>query len=195
MKSKLIVQIALGAISIVLIVLIYRGIMFPIKFNKEVETRKAYVVEKMKDIRSAQLAFRNVNGYYTGSFDTLITFINEGKIPIIRLEADPDDTTFTKQIIDTVGYATIIDSIFKNRENFNAKDLKYIPFSGKKEFELNAGTTIRGGNVTVNVVEVFAANKYWLRDKIDDMIKFNMNPEDGVRFGSMTDPTTDGNWE
>lgn len=194
MKSKLIVQIALGAISIVLIVLIYRGIMFPIKFNREVESRKTYVVEKLKDIRSAQLAFRNVNGYYTGSFDTLITFINEGKIPIIRLEADPDDTTFTKQIIDTVGYATIIDSIFKNRENFKSEDIKFIPFSGKTEFEINAGTIIRGG-VTVNVVEVFAANKFWLRDKINEMEKFNMNPEDGVRFGSMTDPTTDGNWE
>lgn len=194
MKNRLIIQIVLGALSIVLAVLIYRGIMFPIKFNREVDTRKAFVVERLKDIRSAQLAFRNVNGYYTSDFDSLIMFINEGKIPIIRLEADPDDTTFTKQIIDTVGYATIIDSIFKNRENFNVNEIKFIPFSGKKEFELNAGTTIRGG-VTVNVVEVFAANKYWLKDKLDDMIKFNMNPEDGLRFGSMTDPTTDGNWE
>lgn len=194
MKNRLIIQIALGVVSIVLVVLIYNGIMQPIKFNKEVNHREDKVVERLIEIRNAQIAYRNVYGYFTSSFDTLITFINEGKIPIIRIEADPKDTTFTKQIIDTVGYALVKDSIFKDKPNFDPSNIKFIPHSQNVVFEMNAGRTTRG-NVLVNVVEVFAANKHFLSDKKKEMTRFNKDPEDGLRFGSMTDPTTDGNWE
>ena len=34
-----------------------------------------------------QIAYRNVHGKYTASFDTLIDFIENGKIPIIKLQA------------------------------------------------------------------------------------------------------------
>lgn len=190
--KKLILQIVLIVISLLLAFFIYNGIQDPIKFKQELKHRREVVVKKLKDIREAQVAYRNVNGKYTSSFDTLIDFIVNGKIPIIKLTADPNDTTLTVMFVDTVGYVSVMDSIFHNREDFHPKELMYIPFSDGEQFEISAGTTERGG-VTVNVVEVFAAHKYFLKDL--DMKSNHIDPEDGLRFGSMTDPTTDGNWE
>ncbi len=190
--KKLIIQIALGVISIVLIYFIYQGIQGPIRFKQEVSHRTDVVVEKLKNIRDAQIAFRNVNGHYTASFDTLVDFITTGKIPIIKLTADPEDTTYTVMFVDTVGYTMVIDSIFKARENFKPAELRLIPYSDGQEFELQAGTTVKG-NVTVNVIEVFAANKYFLKGL--DLKRHNMDPDDGLKFGNMFEPTTDGNWE
>lgn len=189
---NLIIQIALVVVSLVLVYLIYDGIQGPIRFNNEVDKRRDEVIENLKDIREAQIAYRSVNGKYTASFDTLISFIMTGEIPIIMLTKDPDDTTFTKQIIDTVGYVSVMDSIFHNRESFDPQQLKYIPFSDNQIFDMQAGSTKKGG-VTVNVIEVFAANKYFLQGM--NLEKHNIDPEDGLRFGSMSDPKTDGNWE
>ena len=190
--KKLILQIALIAISLVLAYLIYDGIQGPIKFKAELEHKKEVVVNRLKDIREAQVAYRNVFGKYTSGFDTLIDFIENGQIPIIKLTADPNDTTLTIMFLDTMGYASGRDSIFGKRENFNPKDLMYIPYSDGQKFEMSAGITEKGG-VSVNVVEVFAAHKYFLKGL--DLKKNHIDPEDGLKFGSMTDPTTDGNWE
>jgi hypothetical protein len=190
--KKLIIQIVLAILSLVLVYFIYNGIQGPIRFKTELEKRREVVVDKLKDIREAQIAYRNINGRFTTSFDTLADFINNGEIPIIMLTADPEDTTYTIMFADTVGFALVRDSIFKNRENFKPHELKYIPFSDGVEFEMQAGTTIRG-NVNVNVIEVFAANKYFLKGL--ELKKNHMDPEDGLKFGSMYEPTTDGNWE
>lgn len=190
--KRVIIQIVLAVISLVLVYYIYRGIQGPIRFKAEVQKRTEVVVDKLKDIRDAQIAFRNVNGHFTASFDTLIDFINTGKIPIIKLTADPKDTTFTKMFVDTVGYTLVIDSIFKNKPDFQTQELRYIPFSDGEEFSMQAGTAVKG-NVTVNVIEVMAANKHFLKGL--DLKRNHLDPEEGLKFGSMVDPTTDGNWE
>jgi hypothetical protein len=190
--KKLIIQITLAIVSLLLAYFIYNGIQGPIKFKNEVEKRSAVVVDKLKDIRDAQVAYRNVNGRFTTSFDTLVDFITTGKIPIIKLTADPEDTTFSVMFVDTVGFTLVMDSIFKNKPNFKPNELKYIPFSDGVEFDMKAGTTVKG-NVTVNVIEVFAAHKHFLKGL--ELKKNHIDPEDGLKFGSMFDPTTDGNWE
>jgi len=47
--------------------------MEPIRFNREKDAREAAIKERLIDIRTAQETFKAVKGYYTGSFDTLIT--------------------------------------------------------------------------------------------------------------------------
>jgi len=188
-KLSRFIGIGLTVIALILVFFIYESIMKPIRFNNERDKRRNAVIDRLKDIRNAQISFRNINGKYTASFDTLIDFVQNGQIPMIKFIADPEDTTFTIQILDTIGYINVRDSLFK-KENFNPKKLKFIPYSDNVEFEMDAGRTERG-NVMVNVVEVFAANKYFLKD-LDDRY---FDSEDGLRFGSMTDPTTDGNWE
>lgn len=195
--KKLILQIVLGIAIVVLVYFVYESIMGPVRFNSEKDKRREMVINRLKEIRDAELAYKSVNGRYTGSFDTLITFVTAGKIPIIMFTADPNDSTFTNPIKDTVGYIAVMDSIFKDMPNFKPEELRYIPYSdeeggAKVEFEINAGM-IDKGKVKVAVVEVFAANKHFLVGM--PLARYNVDPEDGLRMGSMSEPTTDGNWE
>ncbi|PLW93570.1 MAG: hypothetical protein C0592_05625 [Marinilabiliales bacterium] len=196
-KIKLIIQVALAIGAIVFAYFIYESIMGPVRFNQERDKREDAVVQRLKDIRSSEEMYNNIYGRYTASFDTLISFIKEGQIPIIKLTARPGDSTFTNPIIDTIGYALVMDSIFKDRPEFSADNIRYIPYSdhGGEPFEQFVLTcdVIEKGNVPVNVIECSAMNKQFLKGM--NLKRYNIDPEDGLRFGSMYDPTTDGNWE
>lgn len=194
---KLLVQITLGIGAIVLAYFIYESIMGPVRFNKERDKREQAVIQRLKDIRESENMYNNIYGHYTASFDTLISFINEGQIPIIKLTARPGDSTFTNPIIDTTGYTLVIDSIFNDRPDFKSENIRYIPYSDQggealEQFSLSCDV-VNKGNVPVNVIEVSAANKQFLKGM--NLKRYNIDLEDGLRFGSMYDPTTDGNWE
>ncbi len=199
MKS-LILKILLLVVIVVLAYFVYDSIMQPVEFNKERAQREAQVVQRLKDIRSAQLLFRQANGAFANNFDTLISYIREGEIPVVRLVPDPEDTTFTKTIADTLRFVKVADSLFHSRRAFVLNDLKYIPFSNKVLFDLDAGQIERGG-VNVSVFEAKAHFKTYLdgldRQRVYNLIAHMEQLErfPGLRVGSMTEPSTDGNWE
>ena len=95
---KKVVQIILLVAIVVLAYFLVRSIQEPIKFKKEKDFRKELSVQKLKDIRAAEIAFRSVHKRYTGSFDTLVNFIENGQLAIVKMIPDPNDTTFTKSI-------------------------------------------------------------------------------------------------
>jgi hypothetical protein len=156
-------------------------------------------VSKLKDIRTAQNLFRNQYGRYTASFDSLIGFIQNGRIPEVKLIPDPNDTTFTRSISDTIGFISIYDSIFA-KKNYGLEKLNEIPFSNGDYFSILAGQINKGG-VDVAVFEVSARIETYTKDldrqliinrikEIEDRSKFP-----GLKVGSMTEASTDGNWE
>ena len=60
------------------------SIMGSINFGKERALREKEIIARLIDIRTAQLAFRDQNkGEYTDSFDELIEFVKNGKMPFI----------------------------------------------------------------------------------------------------------------
>lgn len=197
MKIRLIVQIALAIAILGISYVIYQNIMAPVRFNAEKDSRREVVIDKMKDIRDIQTLFLSMNGHYCSSFDSLIQFVKTEQIPLVKLTARPGDSTFTNPIRDTVGTVSIMDSLFGKRKDFKLESLANIPYSnlGNAPFDTFSMkvAVVEKGNVPVNVIEVFAANKYFLKEM--DLKKYNIDPEDGLRFGSMSDPSTDGNWE
>lgn len=195
--TRIIIQAVLIAAVIGLSYMVYETIMDPVRFDREKTTRREAVITRLKDIRELQNSFYNVYGRYTANFDSLIAFAKEGKLPIVKLTADPRDTTFSHPIRDTVGYVLVKDTLFKDRSDFNADQLQYIPFSNidgaqSVKFTMTAGKIVKG-NVPVNVVEVFAPNKEFLKGL--NLKKYNVKEDEGLGFGSMFEPTTDGNWE
>lgn len=62
----------------------------PVKFNKEKEAREKVGIERLKDIRTLQDAYKSVYGHYTDDFDSLRTFYNTGDI-IVKLEIGSKD--------------------------------------------------------------------------------------------------------
>ena len=82
--KKLIIQIILAGIIIFLGYKCYESIKIPQQFKVIKEQRYARIADRLKDIRTAQEAYKGVYGKYTGSFDTLINFIKYDSVKVVR---------------------------------------------------------------------------------------------------------------
>lgn len=198
MKS-LIIKIVLAIIIVLLAYLVYESVQEPLRFNEKKDKIEQEVIQNLKDIRTSQLVFKRVHNSYAANFDTLIDFVKYGEIAVVNMIADPDDTTFTKTINDTIGYQNVGDSLFKNRRA-EIDSMRFIPHSGGQLFSLESGEIERGG-LKVAVFEVTALYSTFLKD-LDRQLVINLvkSKEDidhfpGLKVGSMLEPSTDGNWE
>jgi hypothetical protein len=196
---KYIVQILLGGLIIVLAYLIYSGIMKPIDFKNEKDARYEKVIERLKDIRTAQVAYKSVYEKYTGSFDTLINFVKHDSFPVVYKEGSEDDSLAVAKglIVRKTSYVPVRDSIFP--KDFPVDSLRYIPYAGNKEFLLQAGTIVTASKVTVQVFEAGALNFDFLNG-LDRQLIINMNDVakdfKGLRVGNIQEANNNaGNWE
>lgn len=199
--KKGILQIALVIVIIILAYLIYESIMEPVRYNQERNRRREIVINKLKDIRTVQLNYRNVNGEYAASWEKLTDFLINGKLPMVKkISTLPDSLSEISEAeaikrgfikLDT-NYVNALDSLFGHRNNFSIENLSIIPFSDGKKFKLSAGE-IEKGQVKVKVFEVVALNETFLKGLDEDMIKKEEKP--AIVLGSMTEASQDGNWE
>ena len=72
--------------------LLVQSIMEPVKFNKHKDYRTEIAVQRLKDIRDLQVAFKNVNARYASTIDSLIWFYNEGKMDLTLQVGSKDDS-------------------------------------------------------------------------------------------------------
>ncbi|MCX7697159.1 MAG: hypothetical protein N2Z72_05625 [Bacteroidales bacterium] len=193
---KRIVQLVLLLIIVALVFLIYRSIETPIRFSNEKKAREQVIIQRLKQIRMIQELYNKMNNRYIPTWDSLVLFLKQGKVPLLKITPRPGDTLLINPIIDTIGYVSVIDTLFKN-QSIDIEKLRYIPFSdinGAKPDTFTMKTDrIKKGEIMVSVIEVVAPFKSFLKDY--DLKKFNVNPDEGLRFGSLTEPTVDGNWE
>jgi hypothetical protein len=197
--KRTIIQVVLLLIIIVLAYLVYQSVNKPLVFNAEKDKREVVVIQDLKDIRSGQQIYKKMYNEYAADFDTLLTFLREGEIPIVKKIPDPEDTTFTRTINDTIGYISVVDSLFGRRAHFSLDSLIYIPGSGER-YSLEAGRIERGG-LKVHVFEASAHYNFILKgmdhQMIINLIKARKDIEKypGLKVGSMEEPSIDGNWE
>lgn len=199
MKST-ILKVVLAITVVVLGYLLYASIMKPIRFQEELTRRNEKIVVKLKDIRTAETFFKQFHNRYTSNFDSLINFLQTGKIPVVKMIADPTDTTFSRSISDTIGYVAIADSLYSKRPNFKIEDLPLIPFTEGRKFEIKTDKVDKGG-VLVSVLEILVPYEYYMYDldkqdvlNLSDLQK-KMNRFPGIKMGSLTEASLDGNWE
>lgn len=206
---NIIINIVLFAIVVLLALQVIKSIQAPIKFNKAQAERETQVVQRLIDIRNAEVLYKNANNKYTNSFDTLIKFCQTSEIPIVNIIPDPTDTTFTRTINDTIGYVKVMDSLAGGRANFNLNDLSIVPFSEPaQKFELEAGVIKRSG-IDIPVFEArtpyevylgtpssaFTEKEWNQRRNNLKAEKESINRYAGLKVGSMEEASTDGNWE
>lgn len=84
----------LPVITVVLVFVIISCILKPVKFGKETSAREKVAIERLKDIRTLQDAYKSTNGKYTESMDSLIDFYNNGEI-IVKLQIGSKDDSLT----------------------------------------------------------------------------------------------------
>ena len=197
--KKILIQVVLFIAIVVLGYYVYESIMEPVKFNEEKKSRELMVVNKLKDIRNSQMVFKRMNGSYSNNFDSLIAFLVDAELPVVKIIPDPDDTTFTLTINDTIGYIKVSDTLFKNKP-YKIDQLSLIPFSEGEFFQMDADTIERGG-VEVHVFEVLAPYTAYLKGMDMQTVKNIIAKQEdidkypGLKVGSLIEPSTDGNWE
>ena len=211
-KMKTVFQILLFIVAVVLTYFIYRSIQRPIEFEKAKDARYEATIAKLKDIRKAELAYKDVYGRFTGSWDTLINFVSKDSVINIRKVGELTDSMIDAKITerkairmgliirDTVR-ESVLGSIFP--KNYDANSLKYVPVPGEpSEFHLGATTIITGSGIGVPVFEAKAHNNVILRG-LDEQLIINLNDQrrtnekyPGLRVGSLTETVNNaGNWE
>lgn len=89
---KKLFQIILAVAIVGLIYVIYVQISTPIRFDDEMKAKKAQVIDRIKDIRTAQRAFKSKYQHFTASFDTLTAFVLSDTLEMERKIVDEDDS-------------------------------------------------------------------------------------------------------
>jgi hypothetical protein len=200
---KTIIQIILGVIVVVLAYLLYDSLMEPIRFNKAVEYRKELVVQRLKEIRELQVAYKDSYGRYSGGFDTLINFYKNDSLKIVKQIGSWDDSIAVakKEVYtDTVKIA-VKDSLFKKIEGFNIDSIAFVPIV-HEPFQLDAISYMSISKVIIPLFETSVHNDVYLKGLDRQSIinlndeQENMNKYPGLKVGSVTQPNNNaGNWE
>ena len=210
---KRIIQIILAVVIVALVYVIYDQISTPIRFDNELAARKAQVIERIKDIRTAQRAYKSKYQRFTGDFDTLTAFILNDTLELERTIVDEDDSVGMaalkkagKKNIEKFKIA-VIDTIFapKVLSKSDIEQLRYIPGTDNQaQYIMEAGIITTESKVVIPVVECRAPYKIFLDtvayrqefiNLVDDEVH-NFNRYPGVKFGSMEAGNNEaGNWE
>ncbi|MFL2637559.1 MAG: hypothetical protein ACJ0O2_05310 [Flavobacteriaceae bacterium] len=207
-KYKRIIESFLWVLILVFAYQVYNSINAPIKFNEVKNERYLKVIDKLKDIRNAQIAYKSVNGVYADNFDGLIKFIDTAQYTLIQKR----DSSYMKYnrvyridmleeivVIDTLGFASVKDSLFGNSDRH--KTMAQLPIDGiDKTFSIKADVIDKNG-YNVPVFEVRISKDDVLFDQNKDLLKQEkaLMSVDGVNgpdlvLGSMTEVSTNGNW-
>ncbi len=203
---KATIQVLLGLLIIYLFYATVQSIAEPIAFQKEQKKRYAETVQRLKDIRTAQGAYKEVNGDYTASFDTLIDFVKTGKFSIVsRIGEIPEELLgqITEKEAIAQGLITrdttkiaVLDSLYP--ENYKIDSLRFIPYSGGHEFTMKKGVIETASKLKVKVFEATAPSKLILKG-LDEQLIINLNDGleyKGLKVGSITEVNNGaGNWE
>ncbi|WP_274957945.1 hypothetical protein [Millionella massiliensis] len=205
---QIILLVAIGA----LVWWLYSLFNTPLEFERIRKEREAKVVERLKDIRTAQRAYRNKYLKFTPSFDSLIAFVKYDSLTFEHAIGSADDSLAVAQgrvsvekfqvaVKDTIQF--ISPEVLKDVNN-----LRYIPGSveatgSMQQFVMDTASIETESRVVVPVFEAFAQYPTFLGDlDKQELINFRdyqintLNRADGLKVGSLTATTNEaGNWD
>ncbi len=215
---KKIAQCILLVVIIAFAYVIFQQVSNPIKFEQDLKAKKTQVIDRIKDIRIAQRAFKSKYQRFTSTFDSLADFILHDSLVLERKLVDEDDSVgmarlkkLKKRNIEEFKVA-VIDTIFNEKgkvRRLTAEDVynfRFVPGTNNKvQYTMNAGIVTTESKIVIPVIEVKVAYQQFLdtvnyRQEVINLIKdealiaYNKYP--GIKFGSMeTGNNEAGNWE
>ena len=174
---KHVIRIILCVAIIVMAYLCVMSIMTPINFDKEREVREKAIIKNLIDIRNVEIEYKKINGHYCANADTLVEFIEFGKIPMIMKEGTLTDEQMkngltekkateivrrgnAKEIAENglqnfrrdTAYVTVYEGLFAETRTLDeAKAIIYVPYAAEGtrfEFDTASFTNTTTGIVT-----------------------------------------------
>lgn len=204
--NRIVTWFILPVCIVALVYLLVDSISQPVKFNKEKAAREKVGIERLKDIRTLQNAYKSVHGKYTDNFDSLKTFyVSEDIIVKLQIGSRDDSAAVahTKAVRKTVPWlrGADLNNFYKQRYDNGDRKLVFsvdqkIPvrdtlFKGRESFRIDSLRTIpfSGGRpiemesviktvsgVKVPLFEARMPYRYLLKG-MDNQLRINLDSE------------------
>lgn len=198
---KKIVSVLLLFVIAGLVYACIKSIMEPINFNKQKAYRETVGIQRMKDVRTLQEAFKSVSGHFTSSADSLVDFYKNGKMEVIMQIGSNDDSLAVATteklkksrrgitpeqmyelykkgehlVFSISSKVDVKDTLFNTRNNFNIDSLKYIPFSQGDTIQMESVIKEVSG-VKVPLFEARMPYKSLLKG-LDNQLRINLDAD------------------
>ncbi len=199
---RLIINIVLFLVILFLAWILIDSVREPIRFNAEYTKRKDAVKKRLEDNRTAQVAFRSIKKGYCPTYDSLIHVLRTDSFQIPRLIDKGVDPKTNESIFETLYTPVSAKDSLEGSLGINLDSIMYVPYSLDGDtFAVRADTLTVQGSL-VPVISVNTQIKTFMSEYVgDDVIKRYQRydqafePDKIFGYGSLTQPTTGGNWE
>ena len=194
------------------------SVMEPVEFNKHRAYREGIAIQRLKDIRDLQVAFKNVYARYSPTVDSLKWFYNEGKMKMVMQVGSQDDSVAVantqalkkrkpkikpeemlalyqngeKLVFKIENEIAVKDTLFNGREDFCVDSLAFIPFCG--DSIIMESTIKKVSGVNVPLFEAKMPFKALLKG-LNNQLRINLDAEredqgksKGLQVGSIDAP-------
>ena len=203
MTAKQIVLLLIP-INILLVYFVYNSINSEVEFQKVAKVRIAENIQKLKDLRQVQIAYKKVNHTYANNFESLIDFLENDSMPIIKAIGETPDTLTDAQALElkiisrdtayVLAKETVFDAAYlnsrKNKFPLDINNLISVPNSDT-DYSIDAGQ-VEKGKVLVQVFEISTTYSTVFSGLDARNKSYNLNSL--LKVGSMDEASLNGNW-
>ena len=204
------IALILIPLNIILAYFVYNSVDSEVVFNEQAKERISENVQKLKDLRTLQIAFKKEKNVFANDFPTLLGFLMNDSLQIIKSEGEtPDSMINGKQLTDIRALElglikrdtfyvsaknSIFDETYLNTRNKNftldINTISKIPFTDL-DYNIEA-SEIEKGKVAVQVFEISASYRNVLIGLDAENKKYAL--DNLLKVGSMTEASLNGNW-
>ncbi|HJA88494.1 MAG TPA: hypothetical protein H9778_07345 [Candidatus Parabacteroides intestinavium] len=198
---KVTLKVLLAAAIVVLAYLCYKSITGPIEFNDTKEARDKAIIARLMDIRKVQIEYKNVHKTHAGSFDDLIKFLKEEKLPTVIKEGVLTDEQLEKGMTEKKAVAMVEKAektgnwseVEKNGlkgfkrdtvwvlakdtllgKDYDVEAIRYVPDAPQQvEFHMDTATLKSGSGYEIKVFVCEVPFDQYLND-LDPQLEFNL---------------------
>ena len=203
MKAK---QIALILIplNIILAYFVYNSINSEVEFQQVAKVRVAENVQKLKDLRQVQIAYKKVNNTYSNNFESLIDFLENDSMAIVKAIGETPDSLTDVQALElgiisrdtayVLAKETVFDEAYLSSRNekfpLDLSALTNVPHSDQN-YSVDAGM-VEKGKVVVQVFEISTTYGAVFTGLDAENKSFELG--NLLKVGSMDEASLNGNW-
>lgn len=164
-SNRLIVVCTLAVAAVITAIFCVQSVTTPIKFEDTRAQREVEVIKNLVDLRTAMVEYHHVNGRFTASYDTLLTFLKttpkkevmkEGSLTDKQLEAGLTEHKAVK-IMD----AAKKKALSNKKLSFDDNDALYAyVWENDADVKKNALQGFRRDTIELNMIQALYKGKY-----------------------------------
>ncbi len=203
--KKVLIYLIFPLAIIGLAYLIVESVMEPVRFNNEKAAREAVAIQRLKDIRTLQNAYKAEYGKFTASFDTLKSFFTDSSMKVVMQIGSNDDSIAVvnterlkkrnprikpEQMLELYrkgehlvfrieNEIPVRDTLFNDRKDFDLDSLAFVPFSHGDSILMQAVVKTVSG-VKVPLFEASMTYKSLLKG-LDNQLRINLDAQEKER--------------